>query len=332
MEQDTNHRSILNTVTQARAYRCDDLDLALIELVGSDPRITNRAISKRLGISVATVASRLRRLQQDNYLAFTVVVDSQAAGYEASGRAFVSVDGACVRPVATKIAELPVAQAVVLTLGAADVQVKLIASDSAQLLRALDQIRAIEGVASVEVDVDLEYHVYPNSQMSLPSRPWDPSDLPAPIVELDALDRALIVDAAADASRSNREIARVLKVSEFTVRSRLARLEEAGLLRVLAVTDPLALGLVGACAYLRLAFIGADRRAVVSQLVALPGVASLNSCIGLDDFVATIVGADHNELWSTICAVREIEGLTRLRTLTIIETVSAQAHLGHFVK
>lgn len=332
MEQHSPHESIRDPAKRvARSYRCDELDIALIELVGGDPRMTNRAISQQLGISVATVANRLRQLQEDNYLAFTVVVDWEAAGFHSKCRAFVSVDGAQVRPVADQIAQLPEAQFVLLTIGAADIHVTLIASDSTELLRALDQVHAVKGVAAVEVDMDLDYHSYRCGQMSLPSRPWHPSDLPEPIIELSPLDHALIVELAADASRSNREIARSLKVSEFSVRSRLARLEEAGLLRVLAVTDPLAVGIVGIYAYVRLGFVGSNRQSVVSKLVTLPGIASLNSCIGADDFVAVVTGAGQDDLWSTICEIRKIRGLTRLRTVTVVDTVSAQAHLARFL-
>lgn len=150
--------------------------------------------SQQLGISVATVANRLRQLQEDNYLAFTVVVDWEAAGFHSKCLAFVSVDGAQVRPVADQIAQLPEAQFVLLTIGAADIHVTLIASDSTELLRVLDQVHAVKGVAAVEIDMDLDYHSYRCGQMSLSSRPWHPSDLPEPIIELSPLDHALIVE------------------------------------------------------------------------------------------------------------------------------------------
>lgn len=61
---------------------------------------------------------------------------------------------------------------------------------------------------------------------------------------MDDLDQKLIAALREDGRVSNVELARKLKVSEGTVRSRLARLLSDGTLRVLAVTDHRKLGLV----------------------------------------------------------------------------------------
>jgi Lrp/AsnC family transcriptional regulator for asnA, asnC and gidA len=59
---------------------------------------------------------------------------------------------------------------------------------------------------------------------------------------LDELDRRIVAALASDGRRPFRDIARELDISEGTVRFRVTRLQEEGLIRVTAVGSPLALG------------------------------------------------------------------------------------------
>ena len=59
---------------------------------------------------------------------------------------------------------------------------------------------------------------------------------------LDDLDRRIVAALALDGRRSFRDIARELDVSEGTIRFRVTKLQEEGLIRVTAVGSPLALG------------------------------------------------------------------------------------------
>lgn len=59
---------------------------------------------------------------------------------------------------------------------------------------------------------------------------------------LDEIDRRIVAALAVDGRRPFRDIARELDVSEGTVRFRVTRLQDEGLIRVTAVGSPLALG------------------------------------------------------------------------------------------
>jgi Lrp/AsnC family transcriptional regulator, regulator for asnA, asnC and gidA len=61
-------------------------------------------------------------------------------------------------------------------------------------------------------------------------------------MKLDALDQSIIVALEDDGRKPFREIARELNVAEATVRARVNRLLEAGLIHITAVGDPLKLG------------------------------------------------------------------------------------------
>src|SRR5688500_1624212 len=65
---------------------------------------------------------------------------------------------------------------------------------------------------------------------------------PAALIQPDELDRRIITMLRADGRRSNREIARTLGVPEATVRYRVRRLTEGGVLKITASVDPEHLG------------------------------------------------------------------------------------------
>jgi DNA-binding Lrp family transcriptional regulator len=63
--------------------RLDEIDVKLLKALTSDGRASYRELAKRLGISVATVAYRLARLQRGGIIkGFTAVLDHAALGYE----------------------------------------------------------------------------------------------------------------------------------------------------------------------------------------------------------------------------------------------------------
>jgi Lrp/AsnC family transcriptional regulator for asnA, asnC and gidA len=68
----------------------------------------------------------------------------------------------------------------------------------------------------------------------------------APPRPLDDADRRIVVALSRDGRRPYRDIARELGISEGTVRARMTRLLDEGLMRVTVVGSPLALGIEGA--------------------------------------------------------------------------------------
>ena len=75
-------------------------------------------------------------------------------------------------------------------------------------------------------------HAVSDGHMPRRARPFQPDDL----------DRQVIRLLCADGRRSNREIARRLNVPEATVRYRVRRLVESGILKITASVDPAHLG------------------------------------------------------------------------------------------
>lgn len=132
----------------------DDLDRQLIEILSSDARISNRKIASDLGVTEGTVRGRIKRLQQDRLIAFTAIT---SFGLEnASKLAFIGVqaDMDQVREIARQIADLPLVNAVMVTLGRFNILAFCLFSELDRLHEvASDQILAVPGVHHVETSI-----------------------------------------------------------------------------------------------------------------------------------------------------------------------------------
>jgi DNA-binding Lrp family transcriptional regulator len=132
----------------------DDLDRQLIAILSNDARVSNRKIATDLGVTEGTVRGRIKRLQQDKLIAFTAIT---SFGLEnASKLAFIGVQAEVenVREIARKIADLPLVNAVMITMGRFNILAFCLFSELDQLHDvASDQILAIPGVHHVETSI-----------------------------------------------------------------------------------------------------------------------------------------------------------------------------------
>jgi DNA-binding Lrp family transcriptional regulator len=136
------------------APQLDDLDRQLISILSNDARVSNRKIATDLGVTEGTVRGRIKRLQQDKLIAFTAIT---SFGLEnASKLAFIGVQAEVenVREIARKIADLPLVNAVMITMGRFNILAFCLFSELDQLHDvASDQILAIPGVHHVETSI-----------------------------------------------------------------------------------------------------------------------------------------------------------------------------------
>lgn len=133
---------------------------------------------------------------------------------------------------------------------------------------------------------------------------------------LDSVDVAILEGLQEEGRRSYRQIARDVGVSEGTVRARVRRLEDAGVLRVIAFVDPSRLGSsVLALVLVRVAT--AQHDAVVAALAALPEATYVSSLVGRADVYIQIICEDNESLWNLVSAIRGLPGV--LETETMLE-------------
>lgn len=120
----------------------------------------------------------------------------------------------------------------------------------------------------------------------------------SPAVSLDTTDKAIIRALQADGRISYADLAPKVGLSAPAVRQRVQRLMDSGLLQVVAVTDPLKLGLP-VMALVGIAVEG-DVRAVADRVSELDHVIYVVLTSGSFDLFAEVVCRDMDELFAVV--------------------------------
>jgi Lrp/AsnC family transcriptional regulator for asnA, asnC and gidA len=141
----------------------------------------------------------------------------------------------------------------------------------------------------------------------------------SPHPHLDETDAAIITLLQEDGRRPYGEIGTVVGLSEAATRQRVNRLRESGLMRIVAVTDPVALGR-GVVATIGLR-VGGDTRAVAARLAQIAEVEYVVVTAGAFDVIVELVCATEEELLGvlnddirTLSELREVQTFMHLRT------------------
>ena len=129
-----------------------------------------------------------------------------------------------------------------------------------------------------------------------------------------------------------RETARRLNVSDTTVRTRLRRLEDAGLVRTVVLHDPQAVGDGRAIAHVWFRTDGAEPDNLLRSLVGNEQAALVASCMGTEDVHATFSASDHDELAHMISNVLPtINGVRAIKAAVVVSGLVHRANLSRFV-
>jgi Lrp/AsnC family transcriptional regulator for asnA, asnC and gidA len=125
-----------------------------------------------------------------------------------------------------------------------------------------------------------------------------PGQRGSPETLLDDVNRAIIEQLQQDGRRSYAGMATAVGLSEAAVRQRVQRMLDAGIMQVVAVTDPMRVG------FKREAMIGVrvsgDARDVAEAIAALPEVDYVVLTAGSFDLILEIVAEDDEHLLSLI--------------------------------
>jgi Lrp/AsnC family transcriptional regulator for asnA, asnC and gidA len=139
----------------------DDLDRRLLAELRADGRASTRALAATLGVSEPTVASRIKRLDEESIARVVAVTDFEAFGYALLAIARVRVEGRGVREVADDLSKIDEIVGVTIVLGPADITVLLLARNTHHLGELLaEQLPAIAGIREIQADLALEVHKY----------------------------------------------------------------------------------------------------------------------------------------------------------------------------
>lgn len=137
-------------------------------------------------------------------------------------------------------------------------------------------------------------------------------------VELDDVSKAIIEQLQQDGRRSATAIAKVVGLSEAAVRQRIQRLLDAGVMQVVAVTDPLTVG------FRRQAMIGikaeGDLRRIADKLSGIDEIDYVVICAGSFDLLVECVCEDDDHLLTLLNdAIRAIPGVHATETFVYLQ-------------
>lgn len=136
-------------------------------------------------------------------------------------------------------------------------------------------------------------------------------------VRLDEVSKQIIEHLQVDGRQSYATIAREVGLSEAAVRQRATKMLEAGVMQIVAVTDPLQVG------FTRQAMIGltveGDLRPVTEEIAAMPEAAYVVTTAGSFDVLVEMVCEDDEQLLELLT--------TRLRTIPGVRSTETFVYL-----
>ncbi|WP_022884212.1 Lrp/AsnC family transcriptional regulator [Glaciibacter superstes] len=137
-------------------------------------------------------------------------------------------------------------------------------------------------------------------------------------VALDDVSKKIIEQLQVDGRRSYAEIGKAVGLSEAAVRQRVQKLTDAGVMQVVAVTDPMQLG------FYRQAMIGirasGDTRVLADSLAALDAVDYVVLTAGTFDILAEVVCEDDDELIALLNSeIRNLDGVLSTETFVYLK-------------
>jgi Lrp/AsnC family transcriptional regulator for asnA, asnC and gidA len=129
--------------------RIDEMDLRILDLLQADGRMPFVKIAEQLGVSDTTVRTRVDRLVRRFGVKFVVDVDPNDLGLVYVYLA-VGVQGPALARVVERMTALPSVIFLARTVGTHDLMAEAICRDHEDLMRLLDEIRAIPGVVRMD--------------------------------------------------------------------------------------------------------------------------------------------------------------------------------------
>ncbi|MCJ7772100.1 MAG: Lrp/AsnC family transcriptional regulator, partial [Desulfobacterales bacterium] len=136
----------------------DSIDSKMISLLQKDGRISNIEIAKQLGISEATVRTRLKRLIDEEFIQIVAVSNPFRLGFEITGDLYIHVEMKKVDAVINELKKIKALWYIVMTTGDNNINAEFVVKTLADLDELVySRISNIDGVLRVETSVIMKY-------------------------------------------------------------------------------------------------------------------------------------------------------------------------------
>ena len=146
------------SASNTRSKTIDQIDRDIIQLLQKDGRLPNTVIAKNLGISEATVRTRLNRLIEEEYIQIVAVCNPLKLGFKITGSIRINVDIKKLEAVTKKLQKLKTCWFIILTTGSADIYLEFVARSIEELNELIfENINKIDGVIRTETSLILKF-------------------------------------------------------------------------------------------------------------------------------------------------------------------------------
>ena len=305
----------------------DQTDVRLIAELESDPRQPHTEIASKLGLSRDTVRARLQKLLDTRAVQIVGLTDPISVGYTTSVIMGINVRSDRLLAVADKLASLTPVQHLILCMGRFDIiAVGLFRRRTDFLDFLVGNIGNLPGVLHIESMLTLR-----NTKIFGPLLSDGPDSSPKqPLVaSLDSLDLALMKELRTDARQNSRWLARKLGTSQSTVLRKIQALQSGGVMRIVTLANPLALGYEGV-ASIGMKFDPTKVDEGARIIGSYRNVQTVAVCAGRYDILAWAMFRELGDLSNFITLeLGNVPGLQHLETMTSLKIVkSSHRYLG----
>jgi Lrp/AsnC family transcriptional regulator, regulator for asnA, asnC and gidA len=142
----------------------------------------------------------------------------------------------------------------------------------------------------------------------------------------DEVSRAIIAQLQEDGRRPYAAIGKAIGLSEAAVRQRVQRLIDTGVMQVVAVTDPMQVGLARQ-AMIAVTVTG-NSQVVADELATIDEVDYIVITAGKFDILAEVVVADDDQLLELIGRIRGLTGVARTETFLYLKLTKQTYNWG----
>ena len=145
-----------NSTSKKKAL--DSVDCQMIELLQKDGRISNTEIAKRIGISEATVRTRLNRLIDEEFIQIVAVSNPIKLGFDIVGNIRIHVDIRKMDKIIKELKKLKPLWFIVQTTGGTGIDTEFVVKSLDELNELIfEKINKIDGIIKTETSLFLKY-------------------------------------------------------------------------------------------------------------------------------------------------------------------------------
>ena len=143
---------------QNRRKSIDPIDCRMIELLQKDGRVSNTEIAKTIGISEATVRTRLQRLIQEEYIQIVAVSNPFKLGFKVVGMIRIHVEIKKMDKIIQELKSIKSLWHIVQTTGGTGIDTEFVLKSLDELnVLIFEKINRIDGVLHTETTLFLNY-------------------------------------------------------------------------------------------------------------------------------------------------------------------------------